>query len=70
MFLTTEALKKEAETDSKNMFHLNLLLIKIAKKQIALQKAIIWQNAKQMKFYKKVLADIVRMINLELQKEY
>lgn len=70
VFLTTEALKKEAETDSKNMFHLNLLLIKIAKKQIALQKAIIWQNAKQMKFYKKVLADIVRMINLELQKEY
>lgn len=69
IFLTTEAQKKEAETDSKNMFHLNLLLIKIAKKQIALQKAVVWTNAKNRRFYKKVLADKVRMINLELPKE-
>jgi hypothetical protein len=69
VFLTTEALNKEAETDSKNMFHLNLLLIKIAKKQIALQKAKVWVNAKSRGFYKKVLADKVRMINFELPKE-
>lgn len=69
IFLTTEAQKKEAETDSKNMFYLNLLLIKIAKKQIALQKAVVWTNAKNRRFYKKVLADKVRMINLELPKE-
>lgn len=51
------------------MFHLNLLLIKIANKQIALQKAVVWTNAKNRRFYKKVLADKVRMINLELPKE-
>lgn len=67
--LTTEAQKKEAETDFKNMFHLNLLLIKIAKKQIALQKAVVWTNAKNRRFYKNVLADKVRMISLELPKE-
>lgn len=69
IFLTTEAQTKEAETDCKNMFHLNLLLIKIANKQIALQKAVVWTNAKNRRFYKKVLADKVRMINLELPKE-
>ena len=64
VFLTTEAQRKEAETDSKNMFHLNLLLIKLAKKQIALQKAIVWTDAKNKRFYKKVLADKVSMIQL------
>ena len=69
VFLTTEAQKKEAEMDSKNMFHLNLLLIKVANKQIALQKAVVWTNEKNRRFYKKVLADKVRMINLGLPKE-
>lgn len=64
VFLTTEAQRKEAETDSKNMFHLNLLLIKLAKKQIALQKAIVWTDAKNKRVYKKVLADKVSMIQL------
>lgn len=66
--LTTETQKKGAEMDSKNMFHLNLLLIKVANKQIALQKAVVWANEKNRKFYKKVLADKVRMINLWLPK--
>ena len=69
IFLTTEAQKESAKKDSKDMFHLNLLLIKIANKQIALQKAVVWTNAKNRRFYKKVLADKVRMINLELPKE-
>ena len=65
IFLTTEAQTKEAEKDSKNMFHLNLLLIKVANKQIALQKAIVWTNEKNRRFYKKVLADKVRRITIE-----
>ena len=69
IFLTTEAQTKEAEKDSKNMFHLNLLLIKIANKQIALQKAVVWTNEKNRRFFKKVLADKVRRITIDFPKE-
>lgn len=64
IFLTTEAQKESAKKDSKDMFHLNLLLIKLVQQYIALQKAEIEKDSKQLRFYKKVLKDNIRMITL------
>ena len=64
------AQKEEIEDDVKNMFHLNLLLIKLTKQQIALQKAKAYQNEKTKNFYKKIMKDKAFSIRLEYPKHY